>query len=206
MSKKKNYTHIHVVLDRTGSMETIRNDTIGGFNSFLQEQQELPGKATMSLVQFDSQDPYEVVLDFENISKAKKLTRETYVPRAATPLLDAIGRSINDVEEKISAMKKKPDGIIIAVITDGQENSSQEFNLDQIKKMIEDKQNEKWQFAFLSADLASIKDAIDMGIPLASTMSYGTTPDGVHTMYSSVSQSVSNYRKGKSDGVTFEEE
>ena len=201
----KNYTHIHVVLDRTGSMEVIRDDTIGGFNSFLKEQQDLPGKATMTLVQFDSLDPYEVVTDFKELGRVKKLNGQTYVPRAATPLLDAIGRSINDVESKISKMNDKPDGVIIAVITDGQENSSLEFNLKQVKKMIKEKQEEKWQFAFLSADLNSINDAIAMGIPQVATMAYGANSEGVSNMYSSVSASVANYRKGKSDIVTFEE-
>ncbi|SVD27610.1 uncharacterized protein METZ01_LOCUS380464, partial [marine metagenome] len=95
---KEDLTHIAIILDRTGSMEEIREDTIGGFNAFLKEQQALPDEATLSLIQFDSQDPYEVIHHFEKIKDIPKLSPETYVPRASTPLLDAIGRGINDLE------------------------------------------------------------------------------------------------------------
>ena len=93
------YTHIAVILDRTGSMESIRDDTIGGFNAFLNEQKQQPSKATLTLVQFDSQDPYEVIHQVKTIKEVPELTKETYVPRATTPLLDAIGRGINDLEK-----------------------------------------------------------------------------------------------------------
>ncbi len=77
------YTHITVILDRTGSMQSIRDDVIGGFNAFLQEQQALPGKATLTLVQFDSQAPYEVLCRFLSVKEAKPLTPGTYVPQPA---------------------------------------------------------------------------------------------------------------------------
>lgn len=79
---KQDYTHITVILDRTGSMESIRDDTIGGFNVFLGRQKVEPGTATLTLVQFDSQDPYEVIYRFRPIDEIPELTRETYVPRA----------------------------------------------------------------------------------------------------------------------------
>ena len=91
---KKNYTHITIILDRTGSMESIRDDTIGGFNTFLKEQKKESGTATLTLVQFDSQDPFEIIYDFKDIKKIPKLTRETFVLRASTPLLDALGRCL----------------------------------------------------------------------------------------------------------------
>src|SRR4030095_2823793 len=99
---KDGYTHISVILDRTGSMETIRDDTIGGFNAFLNAQKATSGLATLTLVQFDSQDPYEVVHHFKPLADVPELTRETFVPRANTPLLDAIGRGINDLEKSLS--------------------------------------------------------------------------------------------------------
>jgi hypothetical protein len=82
---KDGYTHISIILDRTGSMESIRDDTIGGFNTFLEEQKKQPGMATLTLVQFDSQDSYEVIHDFKPVDEILPLTRETYVPRASTP-------------------------------------------------------------------------------------------------------------------------
>jgi hypothetical protein len=103
---KPDYTHLAVILDRTGSMESIRDDTIGGFNVFLNEQKQQPSKATLTLVQFDSQDPYEVIHQVKPIKEVPELTKETYVPRATTPLLDAIGRGINDLEKCLADMKE----------------------------------------------------------------------------------------------------
>ncbi len=83
---ENNYTHISVILDRTGSMESIRDDTIGGFNSFLKDQKNQEGKATLTLVQFDSQDPYEIIHHFSPINEVPELDRRTFVPRASTSL------------------------------------------------------------------------------------------------------------------------
>jgi hypothetical protein len=91
-------SHIAVILDRTGSMADIRDDVIGGFNTFLLDQQAQPTPATLTLVQFDSEDPYEIVQPVAPIHQARPLTRATYVPRASTPLYDAIGRGIVDLE------------------------------------------------------------------------------------------------------------
>jgi hypothetical protein len=104
---KSDYTHISVILDRTGSMGSIRDDTIGGYNAYLEKQQDEPGEATLTLVQFDTQDPYEVIHHFLPIKDVPNLTRQTYVPRGSTPLLDAIGRGINDLEQSLATL---PDG------------------------------------------------------------------------------------------------
>src|SRR4030095_16541051 len=101
---KDGYTHISVILDRTGSMESIRDDTIGGFNAFLNARKAEPGSATLTLVQFDSQDPYEIVHQFKPLADVPELTRQTFVPRANTPLLDAIGRGVNDLEKNLADM------------------------------------------------------------------------------------------------------
>jgi hypothetical protein len=162
----ESYTHITIILDRTGSMESIRDDTIGGFNVFLREQQDAPGEATMSLVQFDSQDPYEVIQEFTPIADIDKLHRDTYVPRAATPLLDAVGRGINDLDQQLGVLTedRKPAKVVFAIVTDGKENASREFSREQIMKMIDEKQEKDiWQFVFLSADLAAIREARDVG-------------------------------------------
>jgi hypothetical protein len=137
---RQDYTHIAVILDRTGSMAVIRDDTIGGFNTFLQQQKAEPGSATLTLVQFDSQDPYEVIHRFKPIAEVPELTRETYVPRASTPLLDAMGRGIIDLEKSLSELSEadRPAKVVMVVVTDGQENASREFRKEQIEKMIDD--------------------------------------------------------------------
>lgn len=206
---KKNYTHIAVILDRTGSMESIRDDTIGGFNSFLSEQKAEPGHASITLVQFDSQDPYEVIHHYRNIQEVPELTRETYVPRASTPLLDAIGRGINDLEHGIAKMQEedRPERVVMVIITDGQENSSKEFRKDQIQKMIEEKQEKSdWQFVFLSAELGAIRDALNHGLRAQSTMAYDKTAKGTAAAWTSASARISDYRAARRADVSFTED
>jgi hypothetical protein len=206
---KPDYTHIAVILDRTGSMESIRDDTIGGFNAFISEQKLQPNKATLTLVQFDSQDPYEIVHQVKNIQEVPELTRETYVPRATTPLLDAIGRGINDLDKCVSDMKEddRPTKVVFVVITDGQENASREFRRDQILKMINEKEKQYgWQFVFLSADLDAINDAMAHGFQPAAAMAFDQTGVGVKNAWASVSQNISNYRSSKAKNVSFSED
>ena len=205
---KEDLTHIAIILDRTGSMEEIREDTIGGFNAFLKEQQALPDEATLSLIQFDSQDSYEVIHHFEKIKSVPKLTPETYVPRASTPLLDAIGRGINDLESALGKMQpeKRPANVVMVIITDGQENSSREFGKNQIVKMIKAKQEKDWQFVYLSADLDSINDAMEYGMHAHATMAFAKTPVGTQHMWSSSSKALACYRAKKSKSIFFDKE
>lgn len=206
---KDDYTHIAVILDRTGSMESIRDDTIGGFNAFLNEQKTTPGTATLTLVQFDSQDPYEIIHHFKPIASVPELTRETFVPRASTPLLDAMGRGINDLEKSLAdkAEDERPARVVMVIITDGQENSSREFRKDQVEKMIREKQEKSdWQFVFLSADLAAIGDALAAGMPAAHTLAHDKNSRGVGAAYAALSRSISDYRGGKKQDVSFSEE
>lgn len=206
---KADYTHIAIILDRTGSMEAIRDDTIGGFNAFLNAQKVQAGLATLTLVQFDSQDPYELVHHFKPLADVPELTRETFVPRASTPLLDAMGRGINDLEKSLAdlAENESPARVIMAIITDGQENASREFRKDQVEKMIREKQeNLAWQFVFLSADLNAIGDALQTGVPSASVMAHDLSERGVGAAWASLSRSVSEYRAGLKEDVSFTEE
>lgn len=206
---RREYTHITVILDRTGSMESIRDDTIGGFNTFLKQQKQEPGRATMTLVQFDTQDPYEVIHRFKPLKDIPELTRETFVPRASTPLLDAMGRGINDLADSLKDMPqgKRPSGIVMVIITDGQENSSREFRKDQIAKMVKEKQGKAgWQFVFLSADQAAINDAIAVGVRQGSAMAFDRTAQGTSLAYAASSRGISEYRSGRSKDVSFTKE
>ncbi len=206
---KVDYTHIAVILDRTGSMESIRDDTIGGFNAFLNEQKGEPGTASLTLVQFDSQDPYEVIHRFREIKAVPELSRETFVPRASTPLLDAIGRGINDLEHGLSELDEemRPKRVVMVIITDGQENASREFNKNQVQKMIKEKQEElNWQFVFLSADLDAIQDAIQSGIRAQSAMAFSKDAQGTAAAWSSASARISEYRSDLSKDVSFTDE
>lgn len=206
---KQEYTHITVILDRSGSMESIRNDVVGGFNAFLAEQQTASGTATMTLVQFDTQNPYEVLANFQLIGTVAPLTRDLYVPRASTPLLDAIGRGINDLEATLHRMKEeeRPAKVIFLIVTDGQENSSREFNRTQITQMISaHEEKEKWQFVYISADLAAIEDARQYGVRPSHVMAYDKTAVGAQSAFRSVSKNTRDWRSGAAPAPAFTEE
>ena len=206
---KQDYTHITVILDRTGSMESIRDDTIGGFNTFLKQQKAEPGTATLTLVQFDTQDPYEVIHRFKPIAEVPALNRETYVPRASTPLLDALGRGINDLEASLGALKEedRPSKVVVVVVTDGQENSSREFSKQQIEKMVKEKtEKSAWQFVFLSADLAAIDDAIAVGIHVDAVLLFEKSGKGTAGAWASLSARTSDYRSSRKKKIGFEQD
>jgi hypothetical protein len=206
---KQDYTHITVILDRTGSMESIRDDTIGGFNAFLEQQKAEPGVATLTLVQFDTQDPYEVIHRFKPIGEIPELNRETYVPRASTPLLDALGRGINDLEASLGEIKEegRPAKVVVVVVTDGQENSSREFRKDQIEKMVKEKtEKSSWQFVFLSADLAAIGDAMAVGIHADAVLLFEKSAKGSAGAWASLSARTSDYRSSRKKKIGFEQD
>lgn len=187
-------------------MQPIREDIIGGFNAFLHEQQAQPDPATLTLVQFDSGDPYEVIHHFRPIAEIPDLTRKTYVPRATTPLLDAMGRGINDLEKSLADLSEKPSRIIMVIITDGQENASREFTRDQVQKMITEKQAVGWQFVFLSADLSAIDEAIASGVRATSSMSFDKSSKGSRRAWFSTSARIIKYRNHQSPAIEFTDE
>lgn len=187
------YTHISVVLDRSGSMQSIIDDTIGGFNKFLTDQKGVDGKATITLVQFD--DQYEVLKNMEPLENVSNLTSETYVPRGSTALLDAIARTINRVEQKILELENKPDKVIFVIITDGQENASREFNKNNVFEMIRRcEQENKWQFVFMGANQDAITEAGSLGIRSSNSLTYGANSGGVQSAFRSLSTNMTSYR------------
>jgi hypothetical protein len=202
------HTHIAVLLDRTGSMSSIRDDVIGGFNGFLAAQQALPDPATMTLVQFDSQDPYEVLCARVSIAQVAGLTPATYVPRASTPLYDAIGRALTDLEADIerTALLDRPSKVVFVIVTDGQENSSSEFSRDRILSMIASKRAQGWEFVFLSADLSSFQDAAGLGISSSSRLLFRKNKKGSDGSWAAVSDKMAKLRSGESSSVSFDED
>lgn len=199
-------TDITVVLDRSGSMESIAEDVIGGFNRFLEEQQACRGKATLTLVQFDHE--YEVVYEARDIDDVPNLTWKSYVPRGSTALLDAIGRTIRETELRLRPqpqMRKPPDKVVFVIVTDGLENASREYKLDQVMRMIDGhhvKQHPEWawlgewEFVFLGANQDAIRAAAGLGIPTRSAMTYSADAGGTRAMFAAVSQTMCGYRAG----------
>jgi hypothetical protein len=184
-----NLTDITVVLDRSGSMECVKEDTIGGFNTFLKEQQN--GSPTMiTLHQFD--DQFETVIDGKDVHQAQPLTSSTFVPRGWTALLDAIGRAINHTGNRLE--KASAGKVVFVIITDGEENRSKEFSRVKVFDMIKhQKEKYNWQFVFLGANQDAIKCAADIGIPKVTAMNYAANAVGTDKMFRAAASNIRAY-------------
>jgi uncharacterized protein YegL len=173
---KPNFCEIVIILDRSGSMVSVRNDTIGGFNTFVEEQKKTTvGECLLTLVQFDNE--YEVVYSGKPITEVPLLNKGNYIPRGSTALLDAIGKTINEVGARLSKMNEedRPSLVIFVTQTDGQENASLYFRSEQIKEMIKHQTYfYNWQFVFLGADQDSFQ-AEEIGISRSNTYNYLST-------------------------------
>ncbi len=164
--------HIAIVLDRSGSMARVKDDTEGGLKAFLAEQRNTPVDTVVSLYQFD--DHYEAV--YENTPLAD-VPDYTLRPRGMTALLDAVGKTITTLAEQLSAMAQfgRPSEVVMVILTDGHENRSVEYTLDQVKAMITHQRDKYgWTFVFLGADQDAFAAAGGMGIGAATTLSYGS--------------------------------
>lgn len=183
-------TEIVVVLDRSGSMDSIAKATVEGFNTFLNEQKNAEGEAFITLVQFD--DRYEVNYKSLPIQEAQELIHgETYAPRGSTALFDSIGRTINELETNKD--------VIFVIITDGHENASREFKKDAIKNMIETLEKENsWKFLFLAANQDAITTGGSIGIKGSNSMSWDASERGVGNTFVSMSANIGSYRSSKS--------
>ena len=161
---------ITIVLDRSGSMRTVKDDTEGGLRAFLDEQRNAPGRTIVTLRQFDTE--HETVFSYVPLADVPPFELR---PRGGTALLDAIGSTIATVGEHLAELpdEDRPGEVVLVVLTDGHENSSTEWTLDQVKESITH-QSEKygWVVMFLGADQDAITVAADMGIHRATSLSY----------------------------------
>jgi Mg-chelatase subunit ChlD len=206
---RHNNTHIHILLDRSGSMGRIADDVIGGFNEFLRSQQESGPDARVTFVQFDTREPQEVIMAGAPITEARPLTRKDYQPRGCTPLLDATGMLIE--RAKAEAGERKAQGlqkedIVFVSITDGHENASREFTLAQIRELVKACEAEGWTFVFLSAALDVYGEARSMGVKGGSTQAFRATPDGTRRAFGSLSGKMSEFRDKKRSGLDAEKD
>lgn len=195
-----NTTHIAFLLDRSGSMQSIKDDVIGGFNALVADQRETPGDCTLTLVQFDSQDPQETVFSTLPIAEVPELTGETFQPRGGTPLLDAMGRLITETGERIASTPEHqhPGKVIFVVLTDGLENASRTYTRERIFEMIKHQREVySWEFIFLGADQDAIAEGGKYGFAADTSMSIGKTPRGTDMAFSMTSDMMCRIRKSK---------
>jgi Mg-chelatase subunit ChlD len=191
----KDATHIAVLLDRSGSMGAVKDETISGFNYFLKEQKAAGDNASFTLVQFDSEST-DVVHEARPVRDVPDLNQDTYQPRGSTPLLDALGSTINSTGKTLAAIPEanRPDKVVFVVITDGEENASHKFTKTQVKEMI-DHQTEKykWQFVYLGANQDAFAEAGAVGIAMANAANYA--PLYTEMAFEGTSANVAQYRR-----------
>ena len=192
---REGLTEIVCILDKSGSMASVKNDAIGGFNTFIKDQKNVAGEATLSLIMFDTE--YNIRYEGKNIKDAPELDDKTFIPGGCTALLDAIGKTINAVGIRLSNISEqdRPSKVIFVILTDGEENSSREFTKAKINEMItHQKDAYNWAFIYLAANQDAIQEARNIGISAGQTMNYDSTPQGTRHVYGVMASTVTNFR------------
>ena len=190
-------THITFVLDSSGSMDAIADDTRGGFNTFLRDQREEEGTATVTLYEFNT--IVEKVYKMYPIADAPELDNENYKPRGRTALYDAISRAVDETAADIATVEpsEQPDNVIIVVLTDGKENAS-ETPKDAVRGRVETRQEaDNWEFLFIGANQDAVLTAEGMGIEQDRSLTMAHDGEGTRDAYKSTSENISEVR---SDG------
>jgi Mg-chelatase subunit ChlD len=189
-------TALALVVDRSGSMTDIASDVKGSVKQFIEEQKKASGKAFLTVAQFDHE--YEIIHNFKDIHEVDgdKFAKD-YSPRGNTALLDAIGRTTLLMEQKLNSLPEaaKPKRVVVAVITDGLENSSTDFNIAKIKDMIKQHEALGWDFIFMGATLDTINVAKNMGFSADKSAVYDTS--NFKSSMRFVSEKISQARLGK---------
>ena len=192
---KKNLTEIVFILDRSGSMAGLEDDTIGGFNAMIEKQKNEPGEALVSTVLFDND--CEVIHDRVGIQEIEPMTRNEYYVRGCTARLDAVGGAIHHIGNvhKYAREEDRPEKTLFVITTDGMENASRKYSYERLKAMIE-RQKEKygWEFIFLGANIDAAREAARFGINADRAVNYNADSIGTAVIYEAVSEAVCNVR------------
>ena len=197
-------THIVVLLDRSGSMESIASDVVGGYNGFITKQRQDGADAIVTLVQFDSQDSHEVVYERVPLDQVPTLTAETFIPRGNTPLFDATGQLVARIREQQAvdsrATDQQPD-VVFVTITDGEENNSSEFNLARVRELIANCEAQGWTFVYLSAGIDAFADADRIGVKSGRTRAFRASKAGTDEMFDVLTTNMLMLRDKKRRGI-----
>lgn len=194
-------TELVFILDRSGSMEGLEKDTIGGFNSMISKQKKETGEAFVSTVLFDNESV--VIHDRLPLEKVPVMTEKEYFTRGCTALLDAVGGAIHHIGNihKYARREDVPEKTMFIITTDGCENASRRYDYETVKRMIE-RQEEKygWEFLFLGANIDAAKEAARFGISEDRTVTYKCDKEGTALNYEVISETICNVRAARPVG------
>lgn len=200
-------TELVFILDRSGSMHGLEKDTIGGFNSMLDEQKKKDGAVLVTTVLFDTD--YEILHDRLPLEKVPDMTEDDYRVGSCTALLDAIGRTVEHVSDihKYARPEDVPEKTLFVITTDGLENASRKFTAGRIKRMIEEKKSEYgWEFLFLGANMDAITTASSIGIDTDRAVTFCSDSVGTAVNYKSVSKAVLGLRTSREIDSSWKED
>ena len=186
---------VSVLLDRSGSMQGLEGDVVGGINGFLGDQRNGEGGCTVTLAQFDSEAPFEVLASALPIDQVVDLTVDQYRPRGATPLLDAIGALLDDAERRLG--EGPANGTVdpvVVVFTDGLENASRRVTREELFSRIARLRDAGWTFVFLGANQDSYLEAGRLGFAVANTQNFRGDSHGMRTASNEFSQGLTSMR------------
>ena len=193
---KKNLTELVFILDKSGSMSGLEKDTIGGFNSLLEQQRKVDGECVITTVLFDNR--YELLHDRIDIRAVQPITRKEYFVGGSTALLDAIGRTIHkiDTAQKNTTEDYRAEKVMFVIITDGEENASRHFSSAQIRQMIQhQKERYGWEFIFLGANIDAVETAGRFGIDADRAVDYVPDGEGTELNFRIMSETVATFRE-----------
>lgn len=194
---------ISFILDESGSMTSCYDATVVGFNEYVKGQKSTEGKCNMTLTKFEGGHVRKL---YENIdiNEVPELGRHNYQPAGGTNLLDAIGETIESIDEILANTKKKQrPSVLIVIMTDGEENQSRKFNNEMIKEMIKNREAADWGFVFLGANIDAFAVGSSFGLSASSTMTYSTK--NMAATMSAVSDSTTRYRAARAMGKSSAE-
>ena len=192
-----NLTELVFILDRSGSMMGLEEDTIGGFNAMLEKQKGTPGEAYVSTVLFDNFS--EVIHDRIRLEEVPPLTRKEYYVRGCTALLDAVGGAIQHISNihKYAREEDRPARTLFVITTDGMENASRSYSYGRLKAMIEEKKKAGWEFLFLGANIDATREAARFGIRPECAANYHADHTGTAVVYEAVTEAVCSVRSAR---------
>lgn len=200
------YTHLALIIDRSGSMQRIESDMNGAISALLEDQRSVPGRLSIDVTTFD--ETVEFVgrdLTIDGVRELMPLVR----PRGMTALLDAVGKTVVSLGEHLAKMKEitRPGKVMVVIVTDGMENSSKDWHLIAVNDLVtRQREQYKWEFVFLGANIDAVAVGTGMGIPRGATMTYAPSTAGVTNTSSVLSGAMRSYRGPGGQSVSFSDD